>query len=203
MQSLITGERVNLTAGDGASPEAYYSYNGYAWSPSDKFVAYLRVGPWLGAWPDTPLSPAAHAQIVIAAPDGSAHPVVMDLAPSPNGIFGLEYSPDGRYLMFVSDRENNGCWNIHLLSLANQTLSRLEGVCYTIRTALPAWSSDSRWLVFTAGWAGGVPAQDGNAGRAQELTAIDVARALQDPGHVVPVRLTQWLGDDLSPRWQP
>jgi hypothetical protein len=75
-----------------------------------------------------------------------------------------------------------------------------------MRTALPDWSPDSRWLVLTAGWTSAGPAPDGNNGHALELTALDVFQArytLDTEPRVIPTRLTTWVGDDLSPRWQP
>jgi Tol biopolymer transport system component len=206
VDDLRVGWRVTLgvTAGESASPDSYWTYNGYAWSPDGKFVAYLRVGPWLGAWPASVLSRDSRAQIILAEPEGSQHPVVMDLAPAPNGILGLDYSPDGRVLSFIASEGYSGCWSIHLLSLDDQALHRLPGVCHAMRTALPSWSPDGRWLAFTAGWDAERPAPDGSG--ALELTALDVFQyffALDEAQRALPVRLSTWVGDDLSPAWQP
>ena len=207
VETLATGERVNITAGESASPENYRGYNGYDWSPDGKFVAYLSVGPWLGPWPDSTLSRDAEAQIVIAAADGSSRTSVMTIAPAPNGLRGLRYSPDGRALMYISDDNNNGCWSVNVQFLDTPSLlGGVGGVCHSMRTALPDWSPDSRWLVLTAGWTSAGPAPDGNNGRALELTALDVFQArytLDTEPRVIPTRLTTWVGDDLSPRWQP
>lgn len=206
VDDLQNGARVTLgvVAGEGARLDSYWTYNGFAWSPNGKFVAYLRVGPWLGAWPDSVLSRDSHAQISLVPPDGSSGAVVMDLAPAPNGILGLDYSPDGRVLSFIASQGYSACWNIHLLSLDDQALHRLPSVCHAMRTALPSWSPDGRWLAFTAGWDGNRPAADGNG--ALELTALDVFQyffALDVAQRAVPVRLSTWVGDDLSPVWQP
>jgi Tol biopolymer transport system component len=68
-------------------------------------------------------------------------------------------------------------------------------------SAFPSWSPDGRYLVFTAGWIAGQPSL--GTGGSLELTALDVAQALADPAQVQPIRVTHWVGDDLSPAWQP
>jgi Tol biopolymer transport system component len=201
VETLSTGERLSLTTGPGA--DAYWSYTGFDWSPDGQSVAYLRQGPWLGQWPNVELARESRAELMRVDAHGGQPVVLASLAPAPNGMQGLQYSPDGRTLVFVADASSDGCWHLYLVSLEAPAMRGLGGVCQTLRTALPSWSPDSRWLVFSAGWAGGQPAPDGNSGRAIELTALDAVQAFLDPEHLQPLRLTTWVGDDLSPAWQP
>jgi Tol biopolymer transport system component len=56
------------------------------------------------------------------------------------------YSPDGKYLAFVSTRTGNG--DIYVLELASGSLRRLtfdDGL-----EQLDAWSADSRWIYFSS-----------------------------------------------------
>lgn len=194
VEDLTTGEQGRFPANESSAPGEHWTYQGYDWSPDGRFVAYLRVGPWTGQWPDLTLARDARAEIVTAPADGSDHSVVATLGPELNGIVGLEYAPNGRYLMFVADELNNGCWKVHLFSL-DLVLTQLHGICYASRTALPSWSPDSRLLVFSGGW--------GDDGRQVEVTGLNVLQALADPANAQPIRLTHWVGDDLSPQWRP
>jgi hypothetical protein len=123
---------------------------------------------------------------------------LLNLAPSPNGVTGLTWSPDGAYLLYLSDADSvsvaadgssGPCWTPRLVPATGGAVINLQGVCYLTRTTLPQWSADSRYLLLTT---------DGG------LAVIDVPAALADPAHVQPIYLTDLPpGQAHSPIWQP
>jgi Tol biopolymer transport system component len=167
----------------------------YAWSPSGApgpvRLAYMVQGPWQ----DEPASQVVelsrmHARIYTILPNGTDRQLLLDLQPMPNGIIGLNWSPDGRYLLYLVDEQNNGCWTIHLLGAADRKVTELHAACVATRTALPSWSPDSRYIAFTGGSGG--------------MAVLDWALSLEHPGAGV-----TWLtgnsgrATDMNPVWQP
>src|SRR5690242_13948987 len=73
---------------------------------------------------------------------GDAHLLISNAANESRPI----YSPDGRWLAFVSTRTGNG--DIYLLSLVNGELKRItydDGI-----DSLNGWSRDGRWIYFSS-----------------------------------------------------
>ena len=173
-------------------------------------LAYLRQGPWIGSPLDVSgvqTGEGFHSSIEVlnlAHPAGGSASIpptgLFDLS-SPNGIMGLSWSPDGQYLLYLSDAvtaaslgngtASTGCWTPRLLPVAGGPAVALDGVCYLTRTALPQWSPDSRYLLFSA-----------EAG----LVTVNVPQALANGGHAQPLFLpvpTDLPGLAHSPTWQP
>jgi Tol biopolymer transport system component len=183
-----------LTASAAAPDGPHDIYLGYAWSPNSTRLAYLRQGPWVGTLLDSVVGEGFHSSIELVslvAEPGTPATTLLDLAPSPNGITGLSWSPDGAYLLYLSDSVVSSCWNPWLLPAAGGEPVRLAGVCYLTRTALPQWSADSRYLLLTT--------ETGPA-------VVDVPAALADPAYVtaMPLPMPSELGGLAhSPAWQP
>src|SRR5262249_27428614 len=73
---------------------------------------------------------------------GEAHLLVSDPATESRPL----YSPDGKYLAFVSTRTGNG--DIYVLNLQSGELKRITWDDQPDQ--LDAWSKDSRWIYFSS-----------------------------------------------------
>jgi len=174
-------------------------YLGFDWSPDGTRLAYLESGPWQGERTAATIAPDAAARIVTVDPDnawrfGEPRPaVLLETQALVNGIRGLTWSPDGATLAFVAD-EGGNCWHVFLLGASDTVLRQMLTTCFVIRTAMPAWSGDGRFLLF-----GAMDKSIGPAG----LGLLDVASARQGSGTtpVVPVSGLSFL--DHSPVVQP
>ncbi|MCC7358536.1 MAG: PD40 domain-containing protein [Anaerolineales bacterium] len=171
-------------------------YLGFAWSPDSRQVAYLRQGPWVGAVLSATLGAGFNASIeVISLDDPDALPTtLLDFDPSPNGIMGLSWSPDGAHLLYLSDAvtggtTSTGCWTLRLVPSTGGAATQLDGFCALSRSTLPRWSSDGRYLLLAT---------------ETDLAVIDLNAVLADPAQVQPGYLTnQPPGLAHSPAWQP
>lgn len=178
-------------------------YLGFDWSPDGTRLAYLELGPWRGTPSDSALVPGAAARIVSvdagAAVGGGEFDMrparLLEIQPAPNGIRGPRWSPDGTHLLYLQDAHHNGCFDPYLLPVAGGPPARLQDVCYDMRTALPAFSADGRYLLLAARW--------GSSLQGAGLGLVDVAAALRSPmaNRVVPLIDHSRL--DHSPAWQP
>jgi Tol biopolymer transport system component len=180
----------------------------YAWSPDSTRLAYLQEGPLLGEPPDQHFDLASlSAQIYTVRPDGSDRRLVLDLQPAPNGIVGVNWSPDGKYLLYSASVGMTGCMHIHLLEVATRVDTELAGVCHALRTALPAWSADSGSLIFTA-------EVENDPSQGAFVVLLNVPEALRNPAKVAVTRLADSAALsgatlsgatvlDFDPVWQP
>ena len=107
-----------------AQPRAYFTEPSL--SPDRKEIAFVSGGD---IW--TVPATGGVAALLVSHPANEARPL---------------YSPDGRYLAFVSSRTGSG--DIYLLTLATGDLKRLtfdDGL-----DQLDAWSRDGRWIYFSS-----------------------------------------------------
>ncbi|MBO8140865.1 MAG: S9 family peptidase [Firmicutes bacterium] len=130
------------------------------WSPDGRRVAYVcwnhPMMPWDGTW-----LRIAHLDV---DPDGGADlPRLRHVEIAAGGedvsVFQPEFSPDGRFLAYVSDE--TGWWHIYLLELESGRRRRLTSGA--AEHGVPAWrqgmrtyafSPDSRWIYFIRNEAG-------------------------------------------------
>src|SRR5678815_4991986 len=117
---LVLGSVIGVLA----EPRPYFTEPSL--SPDRKEIAFVSGG-------DIWTVPAAGgvASLLVSHPANEARPL---------------YSPDGRYLAFISSRTGNG--DIYLLTLATGDLKRLtfdDGL-----DQLDGWSRDGRWIYFSS-----------------------------------------------------
>ena len=113
------------------------------WSPSGKEIVFTRQ---LRDSSDT--SHAANGEIFIINSNGYN---VRRLTNKTGYDSGAKFSPNGKQIAFYGSNENNQ-WDLYLMdsdgtNLYNLTNDSIE--CYS-----PDWSSDGKWLVYTAGTKG-------------------------------------------------
>jgi TolB protein len=97
-------------------------------------------------------------------------------------IFTLPF-PDGARLAFSSRR--NGYWNLYILNLADNTLSRVTDT--PEYDGYPSWSPDGQWLAYES--------------YVEDQLDLFI-RSMTDPEYT-PIRLTEDPGLDHSPHWSP
>lgn len=100
------------------------------------------------------------------------------------------WSPDGRFLSYVTYKDGNP--NIYLHELV--TARRKKWVAFPGLNISPAWSPDGKQMAFAS-------TKDGDA----EIYVVDVPEKIGEGNSEAPraKRLTFSLGDDLSPTWSP
>jgi TolB protein len=185
------------------APDEFNLYPGFDWSPDSTRLIYLELGPWRGAPSDSALAPGAAARIVsidagsaVGGGEFDMRPAtLLEIQPAPNGIRGLRWSPDGANLLYLQDARRDGCFDPYLLPAAGGPPIHLQDVCYVVRTALPAFSADGRYLLLSARW--------GSSLHGAGIGLIDVSAALDSPRAVPFVPLIDQSSLDHSPAWQP
>ncbi len=114
------------------------------WHPGGQLIAFVAWNhpqmPWNGS----------ELRLIQLAADGSALPVAQDVVTLAGdreiAIFQPEFSPDGRYLSYVSD--GSGWWQIYLYDLEQEKHSQLTFT--EAEHGTPAWVQGLR----THGWSG-------------------------------------------------
>jgi dipeptidyl aminopeptidase/acylaminoacyl peptidase len=164
--------------------------NSFVWAPDSKRLAYMMEGPLTGVWPNQNFSAPSHVRLYTVRPDGTGRQLLLELHYLPDGLIGLNWSPDGRFLLYLIGHSDGGCFTPHLLAVATRLDTNLPNVCYLPRTTLPDWSPGGRYLLLSA--------QPGSS-----ILLLDVAEALRHPQKVAGTWMT--LGPDFawSPVWQP
>lgn len=167
---------------------------GFDSSPDGRQVAYLALQ--YESNPDNPnLNLPAGAVINIYDRAAGTTRTLMDIQPIPNGIHSLLWSPEGRYLAYLQDEKNNGCWTVHLLRPDNPAVTELEDLCFTMRTLDPGWTRDGEWLLF--------PADEDGSFRDYGLVAVHIPGLIENPEQPRIERLTGADGTAINPQVRP
>ena len=146
-----------------------------AWSPDSKHIAFTsdRDEPY----PDTCFFDC-NAEIYVMNADGSeptrlTNNIAADYHPS--------WSPDGKHIVFISDRDSNA--EIYMMNADGSELTRLTN--NMAGDFSPSWTADGKHIVFTSD-------RDSNA----EIYMMNADGS-------EPTRLTKIVADDSGPVWQP
>jgi TolB protein len=138
------------------------------WSPDGSRVIYADIDD-------------ARWMIQVVDPHNPAQPQIL-LRDFAVNIYPV-YSPDGRYIAYVSNRDN-GAEDIYVMNADGTNPRNLTGTTRIVETE-PAWTSDSRSIVFASG-------RDGDF----NLYMIDL-----ESGNLR--RLTNLPGNEQAPSWRP
>jgi dipeptidyl aminopeptidase/acylaminoacyl peptidase len=108
-------------------------------SPDGRFIAYQQSAP---DWDKD----SYIAQIWLVNTEGEPDP--RQLTFSPNGSYHPRWSPNGRFLAFISKREGDECNQIYQLNPSGGEAERLSQAKTNVRQF--RWSPDGQSLAFTA-----------------------------------------------------
>ncbi len=138
----------------------------HAWSPDGRYIAYVAADPAsCGLSNDsnapviidralfkgrTQLSDGCLTRIFLLDARGGQKPEI--LTPGPFDSHSLDWSPDGRQLVFVSNRSgkadlnhNNDLWTVDIESREVRQVTDSPGTEHA-----PRWSPDGEWIAFPA-----------------------------------------------------
>lgn len=111
------------------------SFEGYEVSPDGKMVAYAS-------------NPTGQWEIYLLPLDGSS-PARM-VSQGEGGKFAPRWSPDGKRLAYILDRDGGECYDIYVFNLqTNRHLNLTPDTDEAIQTAF-SWSPDGKWLTFVS-----------------------------------------------------
>ncbi len=100
-----------------------------------------------------------------------------------------DWSPDGRYIAYASQRRDSG--DIYVIDLQGDPEKPLQATRWPNATEFrPKWAPGKNYLLFTR-------SQSGNRGQDIGLV-IDVTRAADTTQMI-----TDWTGDEIRPSWSP
>ncbi len=165
------GDEVWLAPASGGDPRPLIEGRRPAWSPDGTRIAFES-------------SRSGNNDIYVVSAGGGApsqrieNP--MQVTRDPAADWAPRWSPDGRWIAFLSNRQDSVA--IWATTLAGDRVVRVSGA----GGANPAWSPDSRWIAFQA------RSPEGN----WDLYLSEVER-----GRVI--RLTSGGQADLDPAWSP
>jgi Tol biopolymer transport system component len=148
-------------------PENERFYQNVEWSPDGRSIAYSEYG---GGG-----SSAQKWAIYVSRRDGSQKRLL-----APNAKWAT-WSPDGKRLVFESDRTGNP--EIFVVDADGSNVIRLTD--HPASDGAPAWSPDGAWIAFSSD-------RDGN---------VDIY-VMKTNGEAVR-RLTEDPGSDYNPEWSP
>jgi Tol biopolymer transport system component len=138
------------------------------WSPDGSQLAF-----GMPLWPE---------EVWVMAPDGSAK---QNLTDNPADDGGIAYSPDGTMIAFRSDRDGKTN-QIYILRLEDSTVYPLtDNQRFNVQ---PAWSPDSKWVLFLS--------TESLGGFDYEIYAVRI------DGEGL-TNLTNNPGKDMGPDWEP
>jgi hypothetical protein len=168
----------------GASDPAFVE-DSPSWSPDGKTLVFCRYVPSPGAIHLNPVS--IFTVPVNNGKGGEAKPLLAE--PPSDYCYFPRFSPDGKWISFVSGdasksyfaRQSSDIW---LFSIETGTMRRLECNRDDAMDSWHAWSSDSRWLVFSS--------KRDKSG----LTALYLSRIESDGKARPPIKIT-W-----DPKWK-
>ncbi len=156
------------------------------WSPDGEMLAF--------SW-----SPAANVEVFAAPVSGLEMPVQSDrflerLTANPSYESWPSWSPDGRYIAFTSDRDDNS--EIYVLDAAcvtqpddcESTMRRLTQ--HMARDIAPTWTPDGQYLLFAS-----------NRGGEWAVYQLDATCA--DNGECLPLPLIQDIDSSTHTSWRP
>ena len=128
-----------------------------AWSPDGQTIAFMRYVPnphrakGIGKW---------RKELWIMSADGSGQRMLAELSNS-DGLFSSSWSPDGRRIAFVSDRDGNDeIYVINADGSGLRNLTRNPGW-----DGRPVWSPDGRTIGFVSGRGGNCDKHTRKTGR--------------------------------------
>jgi dipeptidyl aminopeptidase/acylaminoacyl peptidase len=115
-------QTLTLVSDQEPSPQDYY-YSSPCISPNQKYLAWIRWNKPHTPWDNSELWLAEFDDNGLLIPESQCRLTSDSNVPVQLGesIFQPQWSPDGQYLYFVSDR-NEGWWSLYRYSLSNQTI---------------------------------------------------------------------------------
>src|SRR5262249_39268792 len=103
-------------------------YSGLAWTPDGKIVYACESGE-------------TYSVHIMSADGGDQK----QLTPEGEHSYGPMVSPDGRYILFVSDRSGSeGLWRMDIDGGHAEQLAQINGECW------PQCSPDGKWVIYTS-----------------------------------------------------
>lgn len=186
-----------------AGPNADFGALEIAWSPDGGKFAFSAVRGETMEDPVTgePVS-AAQYEIVTINADGTGEQIVSAGAPGSRRAVTLEedrapsWSPDGSFIVFMSQSQDPSCcqpWQLWVASRDGSTLTNIS-VDPGFDDTYPSWSPDGAKILFSRAVEGGT-----------DLFTIPAPLAVAPAGAaalVEPVRVTT-VGDASDPAWAP
>ena len=111
------------------------------WSPDGKQIAFVKEKRW------APVQKTQQVDVFIMNQDGSQLQQITD---HPGLNIQPEWSPDGKYIAFLSSR--SGDWNIYKIDLATREITQLTENPGGITINLQGWSPDGKQIAYTVSY---------------------------------------------------
>jgi len=130
-----------------------------------------------------------------AAPDGASGGVLHAVAGETGSVLDAVFSPDGRWLALVSDRD--GTVEIHLRDVAAGTTAPLTAD--GMRNVHPSWAPDSSAIVYHASGRGGLWVMARTGGAARQVAPAGSRPSWSPDGRWIVFQSDEWINELAQP----